>query len=144
MAASNFSLDDLSGNPHFDFIQSLKNNSNNHENAFVFDLFDPDDLDSPYLSTNFNCNYFDTTSVCNKLSNDTRISVMSINIQSLSAKFNELQEFIDMFPNFESCPDVILLQEIWNVLNSNCFPLINYQPLIFKCRANGQGGGVGI
>jgi exonuclease III len=78
------------------------------------------------------------------LSNDDHISALSINIQSLPAKFNELKELIDLFDSKKCLPDVILLQEIWHIADPNLFMLNYYHPLIFKCRAKAQGGGVGM
>jgi hypothetical protein len=69
---------------------------------------------------------------------------MSLNIQSLSAKFNELKDTLDVFESKNCLPDIILLQEIWNVPSANLFVLDQYHPLVFKCRSNSNGGGVGI
>jgi hypothetical protein len=69
---------------------------------------------------------------------------MSLNVQSLPAKFNELKDLIDIFASKNCLPDIILLQEIWHIPNANMYVLDNYHPLIFKCRSNYKGGGVGI
>jgi hypothetical protein len=36
------------------------------------------------------------------------------------------------------------LQETWNVIDANHFPLDGYQPLIYKSRQKSHGGGIGI
>ena len=41
-------------------------------------------------------------------------------------------------------PDIICLQEIWNIPNKDFVKLPGYHPLIFTCRVKSQGGGVGI
>ena len=42
-------------------------------------------------------------------------------------------------------PDVIALQEIWQIQDPAFFPLPNYNLIEFKCRRNNvQGGGVGL
>ena len=70
---------------------------------------------------------------------------MSFNIQSLPSKFTEFQEFISNFNVNRCSPDIILLQEIWNLQNPDLFHIPGYSPLIFKSRSNNvQGGGVGI
>jgi hypothetical protein len=140
MMANNFSLDNLATDPNFDLIQVFKNNSTDDSNMF----FNLDNSDSPYSSSNFNCKYYDIDSACTKLNDDKRISIISINIQSLSAKYCELLELVNIFSEKNCCPDFILLQEIWQVTDPKIFSLPNYQPLIFKCRERGQGGGVGI
>ena len=69
---------------------------------------------------------------------------MSLNIQSLPAKFNEFSELMTEFPSFESCPEIICLQETWNVVDNSMFPLANYHPLITNLRRSARGGGVGM
>lgn len=74
-------------------------------------------------------------------SNNKKFSLMSLNIQSLPAKYAEFYEFI---AECNSPPDIICLQEIWNVPDVNLFPLPGYHPLLCKTRVNSTGGGVGI
>ena len=70
---------------------------------------------------------------------------MSFNIQSLPSKFTEFQEFISNFNVNRCSPDIILLQENWNLQNPDLFHIPGYSPLIFKSRSNNvQGGGVGM
>jgi exonuclease III len=69
---------------------------------------------------------------------------LSLNIQSIAAKFNELNELINLFESKNCLPDIILLQETWKIVDASLFNLNNYHPLIFKCRSSAQGGGVGI
>jgi endonuclease/exonuclease/phosphatase (EEP) superfamily protein YafD len=78
------------------------------------------------------------------LCNDKRVSILSLNIQSLSAKFKEFKELIELLESKNCSPDIILLQEIWQISNDKLFCLPNYHPLIYKCRSNAKGGGVGI
>jgi NOL1/NOP2/fmu family ribosome biogenesis protein len=68
---------------------------------------------------------------------------MSLNIQSLPAKFGDFKELIDNLTDHKCNPE-ILLQEIWQVADPKLFIHEDYQPLIFKCRSNYSGGGVGI
>jgi hypothetical protein len=93
-----FSMDNLTYNPDFDFISKINNVDDNLiENSNPNNFFDTNDLDSPYLPSNFKCTYLDPLETCTYLCNDNRISLMSINIQSLPAKFNELNELINLF-----------------------------------------------
>ena len=66
---------------------------------------------------------------------------MSLNIQSLSAKYSVFRDLILELGASSCLPDVICLQEVWTVVDADLFPLPGYQPLIFKTRATGQGGG---
>jgi hypothetical protein len=139
-----FSMDNLSNNPEFDFINKISNNFDSDAEDNSFNFFDTNDNDSPYKPSNFKCTYLDTLETCSYLKNDNRISVMSLNIQCLSSKFNELKDSLDLFESSNCLPDIILLQEIWNVHDASLFTLNQYHPLIFKCRSNSKGGGVGI
>jgi endonuclease/exonuclease/phosphatase family metal-dependent hydrolase len=139
-----FSMDKLLNNPDFDFISKLFNDPNQDLDGNSFNPFETNDSGSPYSPNNFKCSYLDPIETCAYLNNDNRVSIMSINIQSISAKFNELKELIDIFDSKNCTPDIILLQEIWNIPNANMFLLDNYHPLIYKCRSHSRGGGVGI
>ena len=69
--------------------------------------------------------------------------MMSFNIQSISAKFNEFTDFLDSLGKFKF--DIICLQELWKMCDPNLFNIDGYHSLIFKSRSNNkQGGGVGI
>ena len=71
--------------------------------------------------------------------------LMSLNIQSLPTKFNEFSPFInELF--FQKCaPDIIALQELWQLNDASIYKLNGYQKLVFKSRAAKiQGGGVGL
>ena len=77
--------------------------------------------------------------------NNNKFSYMSLNIQSLPSKFNSFNEMISNFNKNNCAPDVIALQEIWQISDPAFFPLPNYSLLEYKCRRNNvQGGGVGL
>jgi hypothetical protein len=72
---------------------------------------------------------------------------MSLNIQSLPAKFNELEELIQSFISNNCEPDFICLQEtwrIWRIVDSSLYALDNYELEIKSRSKNTQGGGAGI
>ena len=69
--------------------------------------------------------------------------MLSLNIQSITAKFDEFNDFLQSFEKFKF--DVICLQELWRMHNPDIFHIDGYHELIFKSRSlNTQGGGVGI
>ena len=69
--------------------------------------------------------------------------MLSLNIQSITAKFDEFNDLIQSLDGFKF--DVICLQELWKMHNPDLFNLNGYHKLLFKSRsANVQGGGVGI
>ena len=73
--------------------------------------------------------------------NSEKITVFSVNIQSLPAKFSELSEVVN---KFVSAPDVICLQETWQIMDNSFFPLANYHILETILHSSAKGGGVGI
>ena len=69
---------------------------------------------------------------------------MSINMQSLNAKFGEFKELLDCL-TYANSPDVICMQELWQFPPNVEYVLAGYQPLFYKLRSGSvQGGGVGI
>jgi hypothetical protein len=137
---NNFNLGNLTDNPNFDFLKILSSFSddNDFENSSSF--LNNSENDSPYNASSFNSVYTDITSMCNSPLNNN-INIMSLNVQSLPSKFSELNDLIETCSSKNFLPDIILLQEIWQVTDPNIFSLNHYQPLIFKCRSSCQGGG---
>jgi hypothetical protein len=134
MVNNSFTLNNLTNDPSYDFIKNLQPN------------VDSDfDLNSPYDDNFFECNYSDISSFNSTYRNNTNLSIMSFNIQSISAKFSEFKELIISMCKCNSSPDIICLQELWNFSSNAIFSLPGYEKLIFKTRADGvQGGGVGF
>jgi len=132
----------MTHNGNFDIPSLLSNNNYNLSNILsgsaAENIFFGTDPESPYDLNNFDCQYCNTE---NYIKNESS-SIMSINIQSLPAKFKDLCEFILSLKN--KSPEIILLQEIWRFPDLANFKLPGYQPLQFKQRTNCQGGGVGI
>jgi len=103
---------------------------------------DDDEQNFNPFNTQFNATYADEKQFSESRSNRGNFSVLSINIQSLSAKFQSLQLFIENLSKNKKEPDLICLQEIWNIPDFIEFNLNGYHPLIFKSRQNSvQGGG---
>ena len=139
MVDPGFDLDNLVSNNNFDFISSLTSpvDQSNHP-------FDLDFSDTPYTQSDFLTEYIDPTAFCNKMSNLNNLSILSLNIQSLSSKYTEFFDLIVLLTKHNCSPEIICLQEIWQIPDPSIFSLPGYQPLIFKCRATLQGGGVAI
>ena len=138
-----FSLSNLITDPKFDFLHQFLSNDyeqNQDSNLNVFN----DVTANPYDDLLINCNYYDESQFIQKFSNNKKFSLLSLNIQSLPSKYNELCEFIYTLENAKCSPDVILLQETWKIVDKSIFPLRGYSELIHKGRSAGQGGGVGL
>ena len=128
--------DGLAADPRYDFLSlfSAKDKDDSVPESFFIN-----EQCSPYSNVTLNCEYIDTDKLCNLPSD--KISVLSLNIQSLPSKFLELSELVN---EFTSCPDVICLQETWKVIDNAMFPLVNYHNLETNTRSVACGGGVGI
>ena len=122
----------------FDFLSFF---TQEEENASVPDSFFINSQCSPYSNININCSYLDTDKL-DTLSTE-KFTVLSLNIQSLPAKFTQFNDLISQFPN-NSAPDVICIQETWQIIDNSFFPLPNYHPLEINTRQLARGGGVGI
>jgi hypothetical protein len=134
-----FSLENLESIPQFNFSNSLLNSD-------FFSVNNNNELDvSPYSDLNIQCNYMDVNSFISMHRSVSNFSFFSLNIQSIHAKFTEFEDLINNLNSMHCAPDVILLQEIWQVQCVNSVSLNNYSELVFKSRSNNvQGGGVGI
>jgi len=128
-----FNLDSLTINPSYDFINNLQSNDNNDF-----------DIQSPYDLNTFDCSYSDLESFNLKFNNDPNVSILSLNIQSISSKYNELKEVIITMSKSGTSPDIICLQELWSFPQNANFSLPGYGKLIFKLRADDTQGGGGF
>lgn len=132
-----FSLNNLDTNQDFNFLQILNNSE-------LFTTHCQNDIDvSPYFNTDVHCKYMDETSFIDTYKRIESISYMSFNIQSLHAKFTSFCDLIQNLITNKCQPDIILLQEIWNITDPSLFNINGYT-FISKNRTSTQGGGVGI
>jgi len=131
-----FNIDSLSLNPNFNLLDVLENDNNN-----MFFNGNDTNNNSPYNVNDINCDY---SAQCNDFVINANLSILSLNVQSMNAKYNDLRELICNFKN-SSPPDIICLQELWQFPANTNFSLPGYSPLVYKLRANNvNGGGVGI
>jgi len=135
--ANMYNINSLDANPDFDFVKLCSDNIHD-ENFFSVQG------DSPYDINNFNCSYSSPTDYISDASNSNLV-FMSINLQSINAKFSDLNELITILSLKKSEPDVICVQELWQFPADADFSLPGYHNLLYKLRRNNvQGGGVGI
>lgn len=131
------SLDNIANDPEFNFITKLQNKNS----TFGFDR--NDNIEIPY-ELDSSCNYYDEDSFLEKFSNNSNFSIMSLNIQSLPAKFGNFSNLLGNLKNHKYTPSVICLQEVWKLPDNSLFNLEGYHEPIFKLRNNNiQGGGRG-
>ena len=135
-----FRTDLLADDPYYNFVSkmSVQDNFNNNQESFF-----SNSNDSPYNGSTFDCKYMSSDELKNSI-NKNDFLVMSLNVQSLNAKFDDLKALLDSL-TYSKCPDIICMQELWQFPEKRDFSLAGYQPLFYKLRSGTvQGGGVGI
>jgi hypothetical protein len=135
------SLDNLILSEPYDFINIV-----NHSDSPCIGNFRSSDTDeTPYAESSFNFSYIDETAFCSEYKNNGKFLVMSLNIQSLNSKFNDLRQLVSNMLYHNCAPDIICLQEIWQIPYTALLSIPNYFPLECLMTHNQvQGGGVGI
>ncbi len=128
-------VDEIAANPNLDFISKYINKEQDNE---LFQDFNK----SPYSEVKIGSSYVDTNTLT--ITNKNSLSIMSFNIQSLPAKFNEFKDLICLLNTLNKSPDIICLQETWHISDPDLYDLDDYLPLHFNNRCNHKGGGAGI
>ena len=135
-SSDSLGTDELGRDPRFDFLNRILNSDQDDESLFFNTEF------SPYNEINIHCSYIDPQHI-NTLNNNC-LSVLSLNIQSLPAKYSEFSEFINELSSTGDGPDAICLQEIWQLNDPSLFPLNGFNLIEANSRNSARGGGVGI
>ena len=88
-----------------------------------------------------NSKYFDIKSFSVKCRSENKPVVISLNIQSLQSKLNDLIAFLSNLNSKNIIIDVIALQETWAVPYPEAFSIPGYQKIVLNCREMTRGGG---
>jgi hypothetical protein len=122
----------LNNELNLDFIMTLNSLPN----------YDPDTC--IYENIMIDSSFYDVDSFTSKFKNSKQPIFLSVNIQSINAKNDNLKEIITKL-NANNIPiEILALQETWAVKYVNLIDLPGFQRLIFKNRTVGRGGGVGF
>jgi len=113
-------------------------------NAFNRDHVDEDQNDSPYFGVNVNSRYFDLPSMDSLLKISNSPIFLSLNVQSLQSKYEDLKTAVLELINKKIQIDAIALQETWDVKYPELLPITGFKPVIIKKRRGMRGGGVGF
>jgi len=97
--------------------------------------------DDPYFGINVQCKFHNLLSLSQTVN---RSIFISINIQSLQSKHEQLVEFIQELSIAKIEVDVIAVQETWEVRYPELVNIPGFKPLIAKTRQGMRGGGVGF
>jgi hypothetical protein len=100
--------------------------------------------DDPYTGITLSCKFYDINTLHSEPFLVNNSIFISINIQSLYSKFDQLSQEISELESKGVKIDVIALQEIWDVRYPENLLLTGFKPLIFKKRHGMRGGGVGF
>ena len=106
-------------------------------------FFDHDENENPYLNTSYSAGYLDIQKINTILKSQSDPIILSINIQSLNSKHQNLCQFLSDLTKDSLCIVAVALQEIWRLPHPELLNINNFQ-LITKQRNLGQGGGVGF
>lgn len=117
---------------NFNFHNIFEQGNDNEQNI---DIYDDIDLSSKY---------YDPETFCSEFKENKNLSVLSLNVQSLSAKFSSLLDLISFWKQKGVIFDIICLQETFNIPVPSLFSIPNYHDIIYKTRSNFAGGGVAI
>jgi hypothetical protein len=122
------SLANLNDNPNYDL-----------KNCAAF-LFENDDWPNPYLDINIHSNFYDRESFSDTYANKNHPLFLSINIQSLMSKHEQLKNYILNLINSNVPIYVIAVQEIWSIQYADLVEIPGFR-FIYKNRTQGRGGG---
>ena len=112
---------------------------NSFDKLDFLDFIKKGDLDDIFINDK-SSEYFDENNyILECTETEYNLKILSINIQSLNSKFHSLKCFLSNFPNKDSLPDILCLQEIWNIPVPEILKLEGYR-FLYKQR-NRQGGG---
>ena len=88
-----FRTDLLADDPYYNFVSkmSVQDNFNNNQESFF-----SNSNDSPYNGSTFDCKYMSSDELKNSI-NKNDFLVMSLNVQSLNAKFDDVRKELNPF-----------------------------------------------
>jgi len=120
------------------------NNSEKYDLSGPLELFLlDDDVPNPYLGVTLNSLFYDIPSIASKFKNTTCPIFLSLNVQSLPSKYEQLKSLICSLMQCGVPIYAIALQEIWNIPHLDDLALPGFN-LIVNMRKKSRGGGVGF
>jgi hypothetical protein len=100
--------------------------------------------DNPYLGVTLSSKFYDIDSLSNAEFISNNSIFLSINIQSLQSKYDQLLFELNQMESKGINVDILALQEIWDIRYPDLLSIPGFKPLIFKKRHGMRGGGVGF
>lgn len=125
-------------------LSNITGESVDLNNLQELDLFSQNEYLRPvkdyFDESNLDCKYISEESFCRKFRNESEFLCISMNLQSLSAKFTSLTNFLDVLKKNDIFPDILCIQEVW-YFNPNLHQINGYNCL-YELRDGNRGGGV--
>jgi hypothetical protein len=97
--------------------------------------------DDPYFGVDISSKFYDIESLANL---GGKTAFLSINIQSLHSKHEQLLQEIEAIAHQKLNIDIIAIQETWDIQYPDLLTIPGFKPIIFKKRKGMRGGGVGF
>jgi hypothetical protein len=127
-----------------DSIVLLNNNEElDFRTSYNLIFRDANIVEDPYANLNVVSNYYDMYNISSDPCLLNTPIFLSVNIQSLNSKYEELRLQILELCKKNITTDAIALQEIWEIICPDSLAIPGYQ-FVYKARQGMRGGGVGF
>jgi hypothetical protein len=107
-------------------------------------LITDDENISQFFQTHIDSAYTDTNLFIETFRNTSEPLFLSLNIQSLNSKYEQLKLLISRFLDANLPIHMIILQETWGLKFPHLLNIPGFQNIISRTREGMRGGGVGI
>jgi Reverse transcriptase (RNA-dependent DNA polymerase) len=126
-----------------DMLTNLNNNLNYDLVNLSPYIFENDDSPNPSTDVNIDSKFYDDDSFVRKFAGCSGPIFLSINIQCLMSKIENLKNFIINLTNRNLPIVVIAIQEVWSLQHAELVNIPGFN-FVYKLRSIGRGGGVGF
>jgi hypothetical protein len=125
-------------------VIELENNAELDFRNVYNEVFQDENLfDDPYANVTLDSKFYNLDTIAS-ICNVGNSLYLSLNIQSLNSKFEELKVFIIELHQKGLNIEVIALQETWEIHYPELLIFPGYQQIVFKNRLGMRGGGIGF
>ena len=131
----------IDGGSLVDLNKKLNYDGKNFMNQFIID---DDNEVNIFAGLSLESSYFDLDAFKLRCRSENNPIILSLNVQSLLSKLNELNIFLNELSSNDIHVNVIAIQETWAVPYPDSVVLPGFQKIALKCRRNSRGGGVGF
>ena len=128
--------------PPVDTLSALNNAAHlDFRTAYNRMYLDVNDINNdPYSDLIIDSKFYDMLSLPSIVNDNASPILLSINIQSLMSKYDELRSFIIEMSCKKIQIDVIAVQEVWEVREPEILSIPGFQNFVYKTRTNMRGG----